>query len=82
MPKESSMKRYFFDVVSKTDSEFDYTGREFGAPETAMEFAKLIAIDLAIMHEGTRGGSTVVVRDPLGRSYFSTIVQVSQLAAA
>jgi hypothetical protein len=47
-----------------------------------MEFAKLIAIDLQIMYEGKRGGSTVVMRDPLGRNYFSTRVQVPKLAAA
>jgi hypothetical protein len=76
------MKRYFFDVVSGADSEFDYKGHEFAAPEKAIEFATLIAIDLEIMHEGERGGSTIVMRDFQGRSYFSARVQLPELAAA
>ena len=76
------MKRYFFDVVKGTHSELDFNGHEFAVPEKAIEFATLIAIDLEVMHEGLRGGSTVIVRDPQGRSYFSTKVQIAELAAA
>jgi hypothetical protein len=76
------MKRYFFDVVSGNDSAFDYHGHEFAAPEKAIEFAKLIAIDLEIMHEGVRGGSTIVLRDAQGRCHFSTKAQIPELAAA
>ena len=76
------MKRYFFDVVSGNNSAFDYHGHEFAAPEKAIEFATLIAIDLEIMHEGARGGSTVVIRDFKGRSYFSARIQLPELAAA
>ena len=76
------MKRYFFDVVSGKNWEFDHHGRQFTALEKAIEFATLVAIDLEIMHEGLRGGSTVVIRDPQGRSYFSTKVQIAELAAA
>ena len=76
------MKRYFFDVVRGKDSEFDYNGREFAAPEKAIEFAKLIAIDLELMQEGARGASTVIIRDPQGRIYSSERVQVPELAAA
>ena len=74
---ECSVKRYFFDIVRGTDSEFDYYGREFATPEKAIEFAKLIAVDLEIMQEGARGGSTVVIRDPQGRICSSEMVQVS-----
>ena len=59
------MKRYFFDVVRGNDSAFDYNGHEFEAPEKAIEFARLMPIDLEIVHEGVRGGSTIVIRDPL-----------------
>jgi hypothetical protein len=76
------MIRYFFDVGSGKDSEYDYHGRVFSAPEKAIEFAKLIAIELGVMDEGGRGGSTVVVRDLQGRSYFSASVQIQELAAA
>ena len=76
------MKRYFFDVVSAQDSEFDFNGREFLALEKAIEFAKLIALDLEIMEDGEREGSTVLVRDPQGLSYFSAEVQPSELLAA
>ena len=75
------MRRYFFDVVSGKESEFDYSGREFSAPEKAIEFAKLMALDLEILHEGERGGSMVLVRDPQGRSYYSANVQISEFAA-
>jgi hypothetical protein len=76
------MKRYFFDVVTGSDSEFDYSGREFMALEDAIEFARLLATDLEIMQEGERGGSAIVVRDTHGRSYFSARVQMPELAAA
>jgi hypothetical protein len=76
------MKRYFFDVVSGTDSRFDYRGREFSAPEKAIEFAKLIAIDLGIMQDVETAQSQVVVRDPQGRSYFSMQIGNLELAAA
>jgi hypothetical protein len=76
------VKQYFFDVVKGTDSEFDYCGRKFAAPENAIEFAKLIAIDLEIMQEGARGGSTVFIRDPQGRTYSAERAQVPELAAA
>ena len=76
------MKRYFFDVVSGNDSAFDYHGHEFALPEKAIEFARLMALDLEIMHEGVSGGSTIVIRDPQGRCYFSTTAQIPELAAA
>jgi hypothetical protein len=76
------MKRYFFDVVSGNNSAFDYHGHEFAAPEKAIEFATLMAIDLEIMHEGENGGSTIVIRDAQGGCYFSTTAQISELAAA
>jgi hypothetical protein len=77
---EGAMKQYFLDVVSGNDSEFEYNGHEFAALEKAIEFAGLIAIDLETMQEGA--GSTVVVRDPHGRSYFSASVQIPELAFA
>ena len=76
------MCRYFFDVIGEYDSEFDYIGREFAAPENGIEFAKLLAIDLEIMREGARVGSTVVMRDPLGRSYFAARVEAPEQVAA
>jgi hypothetical protein len=74
------MKRYFFDVVSDAGSSFDYRGREFSACEKAIEFAKILALDLGIMQEGDMEGSRVVVRDPAGQNYFS--MQVGNFAAA
>ena len=76
------MKRYFFDVVSGNDSAFDYHGHEFALPEKAIEFARLMALDLEIMHEGVSGGSTIVIRDAQGRCYFSTTAQIPELAEA
>ena len=45
-------------------------------------FAKLMALDLEILHEGEGEGSMVLVRDPQGRSYYSAKVQIPELAAA
>ena len=76
------MKRYFFDVVGKCRSEYDYRGREFPSPEKAFQLAELIALDLEISPQGEWAGYTVNVRDSYGRQFFSTRVREPELAAA
>jgi len=75
------MRRYFFDFVDQTRSEFDYRGREMHSADKARELAELIAID-----ESTRGdriGWQVKVCDEAGKFYFSVPISLlPELAAA
>jgi hypothetical protein len=76
------MRRYFFDVVGRQRSEYDYHGRDLPTPENAYQLAELIALDLGIEHENQWIGWTVNVRTPEGRELFSIPVESSDLAAA
>ena len=76
------MNRYFFDVVLKNRSEYDYRGREFSSAEKAAQLAELIALDLEISPQGEWAGSTVTVRDSRGKELFSREVRTSELAVA
>jgi hypothetical protein len=75
------MRRYFFDLIDPTRSEFDYRGREMTSADQARELAELIAID-----ESTRGdriGWQVRVSDAAGKSYCSVPINfLPELAAA
>ena len=75
------MRRYFFDLVDRGRSEFDYRGREMQSAVKARDLAELIAID-----ESTRGdriGWQVRVSDAVGKVYFSIpISDLPELAAA
>jgi uncharacterized protein DUF6894 len=76
------MNRYFFDVVLKSHSEYDYRGREFSSVEKAAQLAELIALDLEISPQGEWAGSTVSVRDQRGQQLYSREVRAPELAAA
>jgi hypothetical protein len=76
------MKRYFFDVVGQTTSEYDYRGRELATVEMASKLAELIALDLGIDPQSGRTRWTVSVRDPQGCEVFSMQVRESELIAA
>jgi hypothetical protein len=76
------MNRYFFDVVLKSHSEYDYRGREFSSAEKAAQLAELIALDLEISPQGEWAGSTVSVRDQRGRQLFAREVRAPELVAA
>lgn len=76
------MKRYFFDVASKSYVQYDYRGREFDKPENACELAELIALDLECSDDGNWAGSEVRVHDAVGTRLCSILVgQLDQLAA-
>ena len=76
------MKRFFFDVRSKTHTHYDYQGRDFAQPEQARELAELIALDLECSDDGERNGWEVQVRNVLGACLFSVpIRQFEQMAA-
>lgn len=74
------MKKYFFDLVSRHHSEYDYRGREFSAPEKAFQLAELMALDLEI--EGERSGWSVHVRSAHGQQFFWIPVREAELIAA
>jgi hypothetical protein len=50
------MTRYFFDVASKTHTQYDYRGREFTKLDKAKEWAELIALDLQCCDDGAWAG--------------------------
>jgi hypothetical protein len=76
------MNRYFFDVVLKSHSEYDYRGREFSSPEKAAQLAELIALDLEINPQGEWAGSMVTVRDSRGKKLYAREVRNPEAAAA
>jgi hypothetical protein len=76
------MNRYFFDVVLKSHSEYDYRGREFASIEKAAQLAELIALDLEINPQGEWAGSTVTVRDSGGKQLYTREVCAPEAAAA
>ena len=76
------MNRYFFDVVLKSHSQYDYRGREFSSVEKAAQLAELIALDLEISPQGEWAGSTVSVRDAGGQQLFAREVRAPELAVA
>jgi hypothetical protein len=76
------MKRYFFDVISQSGSEYDYRGREFPTPEQAFQMAELMALDLQLCPKGDWAASSINVRDSYGTEFFSTRVHPPELAAA
>ena len=76
------MRRYFFDLVSRDRSEYDFRGREFSSPENALQMAEMIALDLEVRSEGEWCGWTVNVRNPDGKHFFSIPVRSVDLIAA
>jgi Domain of unknown function (DUF6894) len=69
------VRRYFFDRVSCTRSEFDFRGSELATVERAAEMAELIALDLAVENASAWTGWAVKVRNALGQHFFTIPVQ-------
>jgi hypothetical protein len=76
------MRRYFFDLVGKERSEYDYSGRELPTPESAHQLAELIALDLALEEQEPWYGWSVNVRNAEGCEMFCVPVESGYLAAA
>jgi hypothetical protein len=76
------MNRYFFDVVGRERSEFDYVGRILPTIEKAYDEAELLAFDIAVKEAEDTIGLTVRVSTPEGRKLFTIPVRASYLAAA
>jgi hypothetical protein len=75
------MNKYFFDLVNPQRSEYDFRGGEFPTPDSALQLAELIALDLAIEPESKWSGWTVEVRNPFGQPLFSIPVPGPNLVA-
>ncbi len=73
------MKRYFFDRVSETRTEFDYRGCEFATLESAAEMAELMAVDLSIDCTSEWQGWTIKVSNVLGVNLLTVPVQECDL---
>lgn len=76
------MRRYFFDVVGRQRSEYDYHGRDLPTIDNAHQLAELIALDLGMDPEDRWTGWAVNVRSVEGNELFSVPVQSMCLAAA
>lgn len=76
------MKRFFFDVSTKTHTQYDYQGRDFAQPEQARELAELIALDIECSEDSTGPGIEVQVRNILGTCLFAVPVRQADLLAA
>jgi hypothetical protein len=76
------MKRYFFDVSSRTYVQYDYRGRDFSDAEQAKQLAELIALDVECIDGDDIAGMEVQVRDIAGRHLFSVAVREPELVAA
>ena len=75
------MKRYFFDIVGRQRSEYDYRGHNFPSLTDAHKMAELIALDLGIESEGAWSGWCVEVRNVHGQQLLAIPVQPICLAA-
>lgn len=76
------MKRFFFDVSSKSHIRYDYQGREFAQPEQARELAELIALDFECSDDGDCAGMEVQVRNISGTCLFTIPVRSPNALAA
>jgi hypothetical protein len=76
------MNRYFFGIVSRHRSEYDYRGRDCPTADAAHQLAELIALVLGIEPDGKWWDWTINVRGAQGQRFFSIPVRGHCLAAA
>jgi hypothetical protein len=69
------MKRYFFDLVGRQRSEYDYRGRIFSDLQRVRQLAELMALDLGIEPENQWSDWSIAVRDAQGHQFLSVPVQ-------
>jgi hypothetical protein len=76
------MNRYFFDLTGQDCCQYDYQGRMLAAPEQALRYAELLALDLEMNADGQWSGWAVNVRDARGHQFCSVPVRYPDLIAA
>jgi hypothetical protein len=69
------MKRYFFDVKTRSNIQYDFCGRDFGHEQQALQYAELIALDVQCLDEAEYERSEVQVRDIGGEQLFAVPVR-------
>jgi Domain of unknown function (DUF6894) len=75
------MTRYFFDVVGRGRSEYDFSGTLFPDPQQAFNWAQLLAIDFEMAGDDFLGGR-LGVRSIDGRELFSIPIDPTEAAFA
>jgi Domain of unknown function (DUF6894) len=77
------MTRYFFDVLGRGRSEYDFSGTLFPDPQQAFDWAQLLAIDLEVAGEDQEFiGGRLGVRSIDGRELFSIPIDQTEMACA
>ena len=76
------MQRYFFDVSTRAQIQYDYRGRDLPDFEQAKRLAELIALDVECIQGDDIDALEVQVRDINGRQLFSVPVNAPDLVAA
>ena len=68
-----AMTRYFFDVVGRSQSTYDFHGELFSHPQEAYNRGQLLALDLEVSSEEEQElvGDRVGIRGVDGREVFS-----------
>ena len=75
------MKKYFFDRVGQSCSEYDFRGHDFAEPQKALQLAQLLALDLEVGGEEEFVGGSINVRNADGHKLFSVRICGEAMAA-
>jgi uncharacterized protein DUF6894 len=76
------MKRYFFDVASRSQVQYDFKGRELERPDQAFDLAELIALDIECIDGDDSFGMEVHVRNIGGQMLFTVPIRDPEMIAA
>jgi hypothetical protein len=76
------MKKYFFDRVGQSCSEYDFRGRDFAEPHKAFQLAQLLALDIGVEGQEEFLGGSVNVRNADGHKLYSVIICDGEAMAA
>jgi hypothetical protein len=76
------MKKYFFDRVGLSCSEYDFRGRDFAEPQKAYQLAQLLALDLGVKDQEEFLGGSINVRNAAGHKLFSVQICDGEALAA
>jgi hypothetical protein len=75
------MKRYFFDLVGRQRSEYDYRGHLLSDLHKVRQLAELMALDLGVQSESQWSGWSIAVRNAQGQQFLSVAVDPDCVAA-
>jgi hypothetical protein len=78
----SAMKKYFFDVVGESCSQYDFHGRSFAEPQKAFQLAHLLALDMEVGYADEYAGAKIDVRSADGHQLFCVPIRQPEAIAA